>query len=326
MRRMIIFFLLMSAICGAASAQQSADRATVGFDSVYVRVLPATDAEIVASVFKKNILEVIGRNLDGTWFEVRRPGRMNNLGWILAKMLDYDFLPETLPLTDFVTGQVGDTALAEAPGFAAFAIDNVIMRSRPSVRGGERVNVIPHDAIVPVLARNQDASWLLVNYLGYEGWVSGYNVRSAPNPLGLPEAPNLDPLDVIPVTIIPPEVQLEQVQHLREYVTVSRDLAANLQGFWSAVYRGQIMPCQPPAFVLEYPYTAQDVQELPELRRYVPRLDTAIQELNAAIEPLTVCGTFDPSVATHARNSAINANVIFSANLDVLDTLEETIR
>jgi hypothetical protein len=313
-------------IGGGVSAQRSEFRAQVQFDSVYVRVLPAPEAEPVASVFQDNLLDVIGRNLDGTWFEVRRPGRMNNLGWIFAKMVDYDFLPELLPMTDFTTGQTGPTTLSADPGFAAFIIDNVSMRSRPAVRTGERVGVIPHDSVVPILARNQDASWLYVDYLGYEGWISGYNARSSGNTFRVQEAPDLDPLEVIAVTIIPPEVQLEQLNQLRDYVTASRDLALGLQGFWAQVYQGQIMPCDQPGFVQAYAYTAQDVQQLPELKRYVPRLETAIEALNGAIEPLTICGLFDPNVVLRAKNDAINAQVIFSANLDVLDNLAKTIR
>ncbi len=311
---------------GTASAQTSQFRAQVQFDSVFVRAAPAPDADPVASVFQDNLLDVIGRNLDGTWFQVRRPGRMNNLGWILAKMVDYTFLPELLPMTDFTTGQTGAFALNADPGFAAYIIDNVSMRSRPSVRSGDRMGVIPHDSVVPIVARNQDASWLYVDYLGYEGWVSGFNVRSAGNTSLIPEAPNLDPLEVIPVTIIPPEVQLAELNQLRDYVSASHDLALGLQGFWAQVYQGQIMPCSQPAFVLAYRYTAQDVQQLPELKRYLPRLETAIEALNGAIEPLTICGLFDPNVALRARNDAINAEVIFRANLDVLDNLAKTIR
>ena len=36
---------------------------------------------------------------------------------------------------------------------------------------------------------------------------------------------------------------------------------------------------------------------------------------------MTICGLFDPNVALRARNDAINAEVIFRANLDVLDNL-----
>jgi hypothetical protein len=328
MRRTLLVLgcLWLMLVGGMVSAQRSEFRAQVQFESVYVRALPSPDAEPVASVFQDNLLDVIGRNLDGTWFEVRRPGRMSNLGWILAKMVSYDFSPELLPMTDFTTGQTGQTALSADPGFAAYIIDNVSMRSRPSVRTGERVGVIPLDSVVPIVARNQDASWLYVNYLGDEGWISGYNARSTGDTSLIPEAPNLDPLEVIAVTIIPPEVQLAQLNQLRAYVTASRDLALALQGFWAQVYQGQIMPCEQPAFVQAYQYTSQDVQQLPELKRYVPRLETAIEALNGAIEPLTICGLFDPNVLLRARNDAINAQVIFSANLDVLDNLAKTIR
>jgi hypothetical protein len=143
--------------------------------------------------------------------------------------------------------------------------------------------------------------------------------------MDMPLAPNLPTSDTVVLPIIPPEVQLEQLERLREYVTASRDLADYLAGFWWDVFNGEVMPCEAPPYVQAYPYTEQDVRELPELGRYVPRLDEGIAALNAAIDPLTICGAFNGEIVREARNNAINARLIFNSNLDVLDNLEDVI-
>jgi hypothetical protein len=320
---LILFILCLSGIAQAQETQKPF-RMVVEVESAFVRVLPSEEAEPVASVFEDNILEAVGRNLDGTWFEVRRPGRLSNLGWIFNEMVDWEFQPEYLPLTDITTGVVGPSPLGEDPGFAVFVLSEVTLRDQPSVKG-RRILFVLHTTTVPVLERNQDASWLHINYLGYDGWISGFNTRQRADILDVTEAINLPPLETIPVIVIPKEVQLAQVQRLRDYITISRDLAANLESFWWDVYQGDIMPCSAPAFVTNYPYSQQDVRELPELKRYLPRLDEAIASLNSAIEPLTICGVFDNDAVMSARNSAINAKIIFNATLDRLTDLEKNV-
>jgi hypothetical protein len=131
--------------------------------------------------------------------------------------------------------------------------------------------------------------------------------------------------DTVPVVIIPIELQQAQIDRLRAYINGRRGLAAGLEAFWWGVYRGEIMPCNAPPEVIDYPYTGQDIRELPELGRYVPRLITAVDLLETARQPFVNCGVISPSIAADARNSAINARVIFDATLEALDNLEDTI-
>jgi len=298
-------------------------RADVQVESAFVRVLPSEDAEAVASVFEDEIVEIIGRNLDGFWFEVRRPGRMTNLGWIFNEMLDWDFNPEVLPLTDFTTGLVGE-ALNGDPGFAAFLLENANLRRLPLIQE-TRIGLVPVSATVPVLERNQDGSWLYVNYLGIEGWISNYSTRDILNVLNIPIAAGLLPLVTANIVIIPPEIQQAQLDRIRAYVVAQNNFAVNLASFWFNVSTGDIMPCSPPPFVTEYLYNVQDVRELPELQRYVPRLETANFYLNTSIELLTVCGAFDSGIIRVARNNAINAQNIYDATLGFLDNVEALI-
>jgi hypothetical protein len=161
--KIIILCLVFFMLALPTAAQQPDDtppyRVQVRFESVFVRTAPSIEAEPATSVFEDEWLEVVGRNLDGFWFEVRRQGRMTNLGWILAEMVEWDFAPETLPLTDFDTGLVGNSVLSADPGYAIYLVENTTLRSSPS-RSGERLTVVPFGVTVPVLERNQDASWV----------------------------------------------------------------------------------------------------------------------------------------------------------------------
>ncbi|MBZ0297827.1 MAG: hypothetical protein K8L99_35050 [Anaerolineae bacterium] len=299
-------------------------RGVVDFESVIVRVLPLPDAEPAASVFQNNSLEVVGRSLDGTWFEVRRPGRLNNLGWIFHEMLEYDFLPENLPLTDLTTGQTGSTALSEDPGFAVYVNENVLLRTRPYYQG-DRITTIEASSILPVLTRDPAGEWFKVNYLGNIGWIAGFATRGIPNVDDVPVEPGLPPLQSANVVIIAPEIQLAQVERLRGYIVPLRDYADGMATFWLMVSRGEILPCNSPAFLDQYQYGNQDIQQLPELQRYAPRANQGITYLNDSIAPLQECGLIDRRATLAARNDAINARIIFDATLGALKNLEDEV-
>jgi len=288
--------------------------------SANIRVKPSLDALEIGSVFLDDRLEVVGRNADGIWFEVRRPGRDANLGWIFNEMVDWEFRPELLPMTDSETGVEGTPI--EDTGYTVFVLQNAVMRTQPD-RTGERITSVPLLSTVPVIERNQDASWLKVNYLGQVGWIVGFVTRQPEDILSAPLAAGLPPLP--PRFVIPPEIQLEQVERLRDYVTASRDVARDLSFFWDTVAKGNTMPCEPPAFVTDYLVNETDVQQLPELNRIVPRMTTAIQSINDSIDPLTQCGVIDVDVVLGARADAINARIILDNNLVQLDNVEDII-
>lgn len=299
--------------------------ATVNVESAFVRVLPDQDSEAVASVFEHDILEVVGRNLDGLWFEVRRPNRIFNLGWISAGLLKFDFPPEALPMTDSETGLLGASPIPE---------NNipVVITAEANLRAGDVLSadivaVIPLGAVIPAIGRDFDGTWIYVNFRGTEGWLNSSVYRRPPNLMDLPDvtagsgdAPQL------PAIIIPPDIQLDQLERFRAFVQSSVEVSGALVPFWEMVAEGEVMPCEPPDFVQNYLITRDDVRELPELNRYVPRFNEGVQLLNEAIAPLYVCGVLMPDVVIEARNDAINSTIIFNATLDVLDQLEELIR
>lgn len=296
---------------------------TVKVESAFARVWPDFEAEATASVFKDEKLEAISRNLDGTWFEVRRPGRLNNLGWIYSGTIRWDFSPELLPLGDLTTGVIGPTPLLQAPEHAIYLLEGPILRTQP-LRRAPRVSVqVPPQVTLPVLARNQDGSWLFVNYLGYQGWIIAFVGRDLPNVLDVPEASNLPPLESVPTVIIPVELQQAQIDRARAFIQERYGYATELEQFWWRVFRGEVMPCDAPPEFAYYPYSEADVQQLPELQRYTPRLAEAIDYLMAARQPLLDCGVISPQRTRRARDNAINARLIFDATLEALDNLEK---
>lgn len=308
----------------SVSAQAQPFVGVVRVESAFARALPAFDAPESASVFETERLEIVSRNLDGTWFEARRPGRMNTLGWVWNGVIDWDFLPEQLPLGDFVTGVIGPSPLTQSTDFAVYINEGVYLREQP-LRASRALLELPPLITIPVLGRNQDGSWLFVNYLGQQGWMIAFAGRPVPNVLNIPMPPNLPPLETPAFEVIPVELQQAQIDRLRVYIHERYALAAGLEAFWWRVFRGEIMPCSAPPELTYYPYTDEDVRQLPELGRYAPSLISAINYLNRAREPLLTCGVVSPETTLAARNAAINARVVFDATLERLDILEETV-
>ncbi len=322
---LLLIATLFVAVLPALAQDSPVYDVLVNVDSAFVRAAPSQDAEPVASVFRDEPLKVTARSLDGSWYAVRRPGRLTNLGWVFKDIVKGErFLPESLPLGDLTTGATGPTPLTIAPTYAVYIQEGVALRTAPSLRA-ELITNIPPLVTVPVLARNQDGTWLQVNYLGYEGWMIGFTARRVPYLLDIPEAANLPALETNPVIIIPLEVQQAQVDRLREFVLEQRERARIMETFWWEVFRGVVKPCEPPPEVQYYLYGDQDVRELPELQRYTPRLREGVDKVNAAIDTLRQCGVISPDAVVSARNNAINARVIFEAALGQIDNVEELI-
>ena len=329
MKQFFVLLIVLLTVVPAVAPQSEPDNFNghVRVESAFTRVIPDFEGEPTASVYEGERLEVVSRNLDGTWFEVRRPGRLNKLGWVFGSTIDWDFYPELLPLGDITTGLTGPTPLMQPPAFGVYFPEAPILRQQP-LRTAPVVQPqveIPPLVTLPVLARNQDGSWLFVNYLGHQGWVIAFAGRSLPNVLDISQASNLPPLEGVPVIIIPVELQQAQIDRLRVFIQERRNYARDLELFWWRVFRGEIMPCDVPPEFTEYPYTGEDVRQLPELQRYIPRLREAIDFMTAARDPLLACGIISPETVGSARNASVNARVIFDATLDTLQALEENV-
>lgn len=296
---------------------------TVFVDSALIRELPTQDSEFIGSTFENDVLIAIGRNADGTWFQVRRPLRDNPAGWISRELVAFTFAPGDLPITDFTTGVTGPDAVLDS-GVSAFVLTEAALRDRPALNA-ERIGVLPIMVTIPIYERSPDNLWFLVNYLGQTGWVAEFLVRPVGDVTAVPISTQFA-VTVVDLLIIPPEVQLAQVNRLRGYIIPARDLAATQADFWALLLDREVVPCEPPAGnVALYEWGPQDVAELPELRRYVRRLDTATTDLNDAITIMQGCGVFSDEDVSSAFANAVNATVIYNSILNNLDFLENEV-
>ena len=326
MIRILLTFIIALLSLHAISAQTETNpfELSVDAESAVVRALPTREADFVASAFRSDTLEAIGRNLDGTWFFVRRPGRMNTLGWISRTVVDFDFKPESLPLTDFTTGSTGDFSISYDTGFSAFTLAEVNLRVQP-LDGVTVITRAPFGVVLPILERDQIGSWFLVNYLGTTGWVNSINLRGIDDFKAVPIAGGLPEIQVASTFIIPLDMQVSEIQEFRDYLLAQNSFAEELANFWHLVLDYEVMPCVPPDFVSNYLYTRDDERAFPELEYLVPRLDAAIIFVNSAIEPVYECGVKRTQIVLDAKNAALNASIIYEATLSSINNIQTTI-
>jgi hypothetical protein len=309
----------------AAAAQETArpERLLlrVVVDSAFIHSDPLLSAEATASAFEGDLLEAIGRNADGTWYEVARPYSTTKLGWISNAVVgrpNSDIF--ALPITSTV-GVTGDVPVYDT-GYAAFVLGNTSLRSQPGIRA-QRLALIPNSVTIPVLARNQDGSALQVNYNGTVGWVASYLVRINVDPMDLPQAEGLSAPPVARVQI-PYEVQIAQIERLRSYATEQYQAATDMSNYWELVIAGEVVPCVQYETIGLFPYTDNDIRELPELGRIAPRMNSAVTMLNNSRADI-VCGVRALDDVSDARANAINARLILDNTLFQIDSAEDVV-
>lgn len=324
MKRAGIIGLLLLLLAHSAAAQTEERLRywlTLVVDSAYVRALPTREGEVVASRFEGDRLEAVGRNADGTWFQVTAPYNANVLGWISGSTVTYEFEITLLPITDLVTGVTGPTPVVDS-GISVFINQNARLR-RDAGREAPVIAILPNGVTLPVVARNTAGDWLLVNYNGTLGWVAAFLTRTVNDVAAVPVF--ISPRATAAVTVIPPEVQLGQIERLRAYLAAPITAAAALSSRIFAVTTRQIVPCTNIADVFApYSYTAQDVRQLPELGRFGPSINDAIADLNTAITMIGACGVY--TQAQLAEATALLPGPFFATLTRTLDNLEATIR
>lgn len=329
MRWFLCVLLLLVGVVGLAQeatpevVEDDPPTVRVFVDSLIIRELPTRDSEQAGSAFEGDVLEAVGRNADGMWFQVRRPFDEVAIGWVFRQYVGFTFEVGTLPLTDAETGVTGDEEVVDT-GIAAFILTEAALRDAPSINGNQ-IGVVPITRTIPAFERSPDNLWYRVNYLGTTGWVAEFLVRLSADADNLPVSPDFT-FRAVPLEIIPVEVQLAQLERLRAYVIPLRDLADVTANFWAVVATGQSVPCEPaPGGIGYFPLTPRDVVELPELRRYTRQLNAAVDSLNRSLEIMQPCGVFTEDEHSEAYAGAINARLQFNAVLDRLDALESVI-
>lgn len=293
-------------------------------DSAFIRELPTRDSEPVGSVFEGDSLVAVGRNIDGTWFQVRKPFQNAAVGWISRTLVSYTFSVGDLPLTDLTTGLVGGEPVFNT-GVSVFILTEAALRAEPDL-DAERIGIVPIMVTIPVVERTADSNWLRVNYLGTTGWIAEFLTSTEDNLADVPVLPAAQ-VDTISLEIIPIEVQIGQAVRFQEYLLPIRDVADEVANFWGTLSTGEIIPCNPPAGgFTTYPYTQRDLVELPELRRHVRRIPRAINDLNASIDTMQRCGVYLPEEISGAYAQAINARVIIDAAIEGMQGVELQLR
>jgi len=320
MRKISLIVLLFCCTLPVFAQDQREYVLQVVAESAFLRALPDAESEAVASVFANDSLIAVGRNIDGEWLEVRRPGRRTG-GWIARELTAFTFAVGALPLTDLTTGLVGDDPVVDT-GLSILTISEGFLRATP-YRHGTQLDIIPVNLTLPVIERTPDNQWLKINFRGTVGWLAEFETRTSGDLSLIPVSPEYaaDP-EYAPFAIIPPEVQLAQITDLVNYLQPIATVTADVVHYWKMLSRGETMECLPPAGNYDdYPAAPQDITELPELRQQRRLLTQAITAINESIVAMMRCGVYTESEISRAYADAINAQAIFRLILTRMDNL-----
>lgn len=305
--------LLISSLVIFPSFAQTENALRVAVESAFVRQLPAFDAPAAASVFENDSLVAIGRNIDGLWLQVRRPIGRDPLGWINREVVSFTLDVATLPITDFVTGMEGTEPVVDT-GIAVLTLGEIAIRPQPDGLS-PRLATTTAFLTLPVIDRTPDTQWLRVNFRGIVGWLPQYLITPSQDLEAAPINPAfIVNVDLVEFPLIPAEVQIAQVDRLVAYLQPLRAAADQAARFWEQLEAGLVVECSPIAGDFAYyPYTDQDIRELPELRREVARLRVAVDALNASLALMERCGIYLDREISSGYADAINARGILSA-------------
>lgn len=293
-------------------------------DSLNIRALPTTESDRVGSLFEGDNVYAVGRNIDGTWFEIQRPSKQTNAGWVSREYFSFTFDTTQLPITDLTVGMIGETTIVDT-GISALVLTEAALRVEPFLTA----NVIDNMKIlrvIPVLERTPDNLWVKVNYLGQVGWVAEYLLRIPAGVNSVPVAEEFLNSGLVPVRIIPPEVQRAHAQRFIDYATPIYATAQEIATFWSQLTEGLTIPCNPPVVNFStFAVTQDDLFELPELRGANRLIPTAISDLNASVEVMRRCGVFTPTEIRGAYADAINASAILGNGIGTMEFVLATV-
>lgn len=168
----------------------------IGDPGVSVRISPTVDAEVVAQVTLSSTLSAVGRSEDGAWYLVRTADDV--LGWVTGEFVTPQGDTAALPLAaaEIAVGAgAGPASPAEGAGATlvrspvvppepytntvpvgpAVAISDTVgvnARTQPTTTG-VLVVTIPNGAVLPVIGRTPDGSWLQIELpTGERAWVA----------------------------------------------------------------------------------------------------------------------------------------------------------
>ncbi|MCC6904823.1 MAG: SH3 domain-containing protein [Anaerolineae bacterium] len=186
--------------------------------NINVRAEPSIDAPVVAVIPFNTEAEANARTESSSWVRVRYDGVEGWVArWLVILRADVialpvgsgvsTFVPATVPAsaaasaTPRATPAAAPAAAASPTGVTATAPFRVNIRTTPSSLSGVILDVIPYNAVVPVLGRNAGNNWLQVQYGDSVGWVARWVVVTSDDPLNLPVLSDLNEISPFVGTI-----------------------------------------------------------------------------------------------------------------------------
>jgi uncharacterized protein YraI len=324
MRKRLLLLIVLLTVSSIHAQNTSEFILQVLADSAFIRAAPDKEAPEVASVFENDSLTAVGRNIDGLWLEVRRPGRKDAAGWISREVALFTFEVAKLPITDLTTGLTGPEPVVDT-GISVLMVGEAKLRTGADQDSAE-ITVIPVNLTLPVLERTPDRLWLKVNYRGTVGWVAEFLTSTSADIRDVMVSPEYALTNLGAFEIIPPEIQIAQIDRLTVWIAEMDAIARDVSTYWTLMSKGETMECRPPAGdYAYYAYTPRDIAELPELRRQVRILQQAIDDLNSAIATMKRCGVYLDKEIRAAYADAINAQTIFGVVTRQMGNLKERI-
>jgi uncharacterized protein YgiM (DUF1202 family) len=135
--------------------------------AVNLRSSPDQYAGLIMQVPPGQVLSVLGRNPEGTWYHVRLDS--GETGWMLAELLAQNLgaitaVYNATPLPPQRYGDLGTRAQVNAPAGAA-------LRHGPEI-SFPLVTTLPDGALVTLLARSPYSPWVKIEVGGYTGWIA----------------------------------------------------------------------------------------------------------------------------------------------------------
>jgi uncharacterized protein YgiM (DUF1202 family) len=197
--------VLLVAMFAVFTQGQTGTYVRVDTDRMNIRTGPGIEYEIIGQAFFGNTFPVIERSYTGNWLHVDLGN--GRTGWLFHALVT-EYSASGTPIVgnpaiqDTTPGQGGGAIpqnnLGQGGGALPVTTTNVVIAVDLSVfnstigvfanvnmRIGPGTNyrviwVLPYDQRAVPVARNATGSWILVQYNGYEGWVSSRYVVAPP--------------------------------------------------------------------------------------------------------------------------------------------------
>ena len=144
-----------------------------------VRSEPSTASEVLGIITANSVLQIVGRDPGGNWWQILYEAGADGKGWVTAQYVETTENPD-VPV-------IGGAN--QGTGKSAVVIQQINVRSGPGT-SFDSLGILNVNDVVNLTGRNRDASWLQIEFAGGaddKGWVSS----------GFVKADNVDNLPIV---------------------------------------------------------------------------------------------------------------------------------